>query len=170
MVSGWLVLTPMGTSGRMWFRVLPGVIPANIHVENQSKTLAGSHPVSDTRPTLVSHGRRPQHCAFAIFCVQFVPPPLSLNSMIKQNSNFQEFNTLSTWWVLLLSHSCNRCYFALSNIVLDVLWIESFLLLFLGPKRDSCNRCCCFALSNVLDVLWIESFSPFVFGSFGRWS
>lgn len=111
MFSGWLVLTPMGTSGRISFRVLARVIPANFHAENQSKTLAGSHPFSDTRPTLVlAPPRPPTLCLCDFVCAICAPTHPSLNSMIKQNSNFQEFNTLLIWVVLLLRDSCNGCY------------------------------------------------------------
>jgi hypothetical protein len=104
MVSGWLVLTPMGTSGRISFRVLPRVIPANFHAENQSKTLAGSHPFSDTRPTLVSPPRTPDIVHLQFFVCKFVPPPLS-QFHDQTKLKFQGFNTMSIW-VLLLRDSC----------------------------------------------------------------
>lgn len=78
-----------------------------------------------------------QHCSLSLS----LPPPSivpvrffvcnlcsSLNSMIKQNSKFQEFNSLSIW-VLLLRDSCNRGYFALSN-VLDVCELNLFSFCF----------------------------------------
>lgn len=103
----------------------------------------------------------------------------SLNSMIKQNSNFQEFNSLSIW-VLLLRDSCNWGYFALSN-VLDVCELNLFSFCFwviwtviIGSKWHD-DRASSYESGVEFDGVkcllnWIFFSLSLCFGSFGRWS